>query len=441
MATRVIIVRHGESTYNVAKRVQGHIDDASVLTDKGLMMGTQVGQALADVRFDAVYASPLKRVAQTAAAIVGQWDQPITIQSDDRIKEVNLVAWEGLTFAEVEQQHPGAYEDWRQHPKQLKMQRPDGTDFYPIADLYDRAQAFWPDVILANAGKTILVVGHSGINRALITTAIGLGPASYQTFDQSNCGISVLNFTAGLGDAVQLESINLTAHLGESIPPMRKKQAIRLLLVRHGETQWNREGRFQGQIDIPLNDNGRVQAAQAGEFLKTVAIDAAITSSMSRPRETAELILKHHPNVQLQTTETLWEISHGLWEGKLEAEIEAGYPGLLQEWQTTPETVQMPEGENLDDVWRRAVEGWSAIVQAAKPGTTTLVVAHDAINKAILCYLAGLPAASFWNFKQGNGAVSVIDYNYGRDAAPMIRAANITSHLGGVLDKTAAGAL
>jgi phosphoserine phosphatase len=92
-------------------------------------------------------------------------------------------------------------------------------------------------------------------------------------------------------------------------------------------------------------------------------------------------------------------------------------------------------------VWRRAVEGWSAIVQAAKPGTTTLVVAHDAINKAILCYLAGLPAASFWNFKQGNGAVSVIDYNYGRDAAPMIRAANITSHLGGVLDRTAAGAL
>jgi phosphoserine phosphatase len=441
VATRVIIVRHGESTYNVAKRVQGHIDDASQLTDQGLTMGAQVGEALADVRFDAVYASPLKRVAQTAAAIVAQLDQLPMIQSDDRIKEVNLVEWEGLTFAEVEQQHPGAYENWRQHPDQLKMQRSDGTAFYPITDLYDRAKAFWQAVIPANAGKTILVVGHSGINRALITTAIGLGPASYQTFDQSNCCISVLNFAGGFGDPVQLESINLTAHLGEAIPKLRNDQAIRLLLVRHGETQWNREGRFQGQIDIPLNDNGRVQASQAGEFLKTVSIDAAVTSSMSRPKETAELILKHHPHVQLQTTEILWEISHGLWEGKLESEIEAGYPGLLQEWQTKPETVQMPEGENLDDVWRRAVEGWSAIVQAAKPGTTTLVVAHDAINKAILCYLAGLPAASFWNFKQGNGAVSVIDYNYGPDAPPMIRAANITSHLGGVLDKTAAGAL
>jgi phosphoserine phosphatase len=114
---------------------------------------------------------------------------------------------------------------------------------------------------------------------------------------------------------------------------------------------------------------------------------------------------------------------------------------LLKEWQTQPEKVQMPEGENLDDVWQRAVAGWDGIVQAAKPGTTTLVVAHDAINKAILCYLAGLGPESFWNFKQGNGAVSVIDYNHGPTEPPMLRALNITVHLGGVLDKTAAGAL
>jgi phosphoserine phosphatase len=446
VATRVIIVRHGESTYNVAKRVQGHIDDLSQLTDRGIAMATQVGQALQDMTFDRAYASPLKRAYHTAETILAQLqlvqlDQVPPLQADDRIKEVNLINWEGMTFDAVTAQYPDAYKNWRQQPERLKMRRSDGTDFYPIADLYDRATAFWQSVIPANPDKTILVVGHSGINRALITTAIGLGPASYQTFDQSNCCISVLNFAGGFGDPVQLESINLTAHLGQAIPSMRNNQAIRLLLVRHGETQWNREGRFQGQIDIPLNDNGRVQASQAGVLLADAAIDAAVTSSMSRPKETAELILKHHPNVQLQTTEILWEISHGLWEGKLESEIEAGYPGLLQEWQTQPETVQMPEGENLDDVWRRAVEGWSAIVQAAQPGTTTLVVAHDAINKAILCYLAGLPAAAFWNFKQGNGAVSVIDYNYGPDAAPMIRAANITSHLGGVLDRTAAGAL
>jgi phosphoserine phosphatase len=442
LATRVIIIRHGESTYNVAKRVQGHLDDQSVLTPTGQTMAQQVGQALTSIRFDAAYSSPLKRAHHTAELILSQLENPPRLTPDPRIKEINIPAWEGLTFAAVESQYPEEYQNWRRQPEQLVMTHKDGSGkFYPIADLYDRAQQFWQSTIPQHPDQTILVVGHSGINRALITTAIGLGAESYQRIDQSNCCISVLNFSNGFGDPVQLESINITAHLGQPIPKMRNDQAIRLLLVRHGETQWNREGRFQGQIDIPLNDNGRIQGAQAGEFLKDSSIDAAITSSMLRPKETAELILKHHPQVALQTTETLWEISHGLWEGKLESEIEVGYPGLLQQWQTQPETVQMPEGENLDDVWRRAVAGWDAIVATAKPGTTTLVVAHDAINKAILCYLAGLGPKSFWNFKQGNGAVSVIDYNYGPTAAPMLRAANITVHLGGVLDKTAAGAL
>jgi phosphoserine phosphatase len=437
LSTRVIIVRHGESTYNVAQRVQGHIDDQSLLTAKGEAMAVQVGEALKGMKFDAAYASPLKRAYQTGQGILAQLDQPPHLTPDPRIKEINLVAWEGLTFDQVMTQFPEDYKNWREQPEKLRMTR-EGSEFSPIGDLYDRATQFWQEILPQHADQTILLVGHSGINRALIGTAIGLGPEAYQRFDQSNCCINVLNFT---GSQVQLESINITAHLGQPIPKMRNDQAIRLLLVRHGETQWNKEGRFQGQIDVPLNDNGRVQGAQAGEFLKDVPIDDAITSSMLRPKETAELILKHHPQVTLQTTDTLWEISHGLWEGKFESEIEAGYPGLLEQWQTQPETVQMPEGENLDDVWQRAVAAWGAIVAQAKPGTTTLVVAHDAINKAILCYLAGLTTQSFWSFKQGNGAVSVIDYNYGGDAAPMIRAANITVHLGGVLDRTAAGAL
>jgi probable phosphoglycerate mutase len=408
-------------------------------------MATQVGQALRGINFDIAYASPLKRAYTTAEGVIAQLDNPPTLKADPTIKEVNLVEWEGMSFDDVIEQYPEQYQYWRKQPELLRMQRKNeagqDAEFSPIADLYDRAQQFWQTVIPQHKGQTLLVVGHSGINRALICSAIGLGPESYQRFDQSNCCISVLNFSGDFGDTVQLESMNITAHLGQAIPKMRDDKAIRLLLVRHGETQWNREGRFQGQIDIPLNDNGRLQASQAGEFLKDTRIDAAVTSSMARPKETAELILKHHPSVTLQTTETLWEISHGLWEGKLESEIEAGYPGLLEQWQSQPETVQMPEGENLNDVWRRAVDGWRAIVQNAQPGTTTLVVAHDAINKAILCYLAGLGPKSFWNFKQGNGAVSVIDYNYGPDEAPMVRAANITAHLGGVLDQTAAGAL
>jgi len=68
-------------------------------------------------------------------------------------------------------------------------------------------------------------------------------------------------------------------------------------------------------------------------------------------------------------------------------------------------------------------------------------VAHDATNKTLLCHILGLPTDNFWNFRQGNGAVSVIDYPSGLNGVPVLQAMNITTHLGGVLDKTAAGAL
>ncbi|MBW4440426.1 MAG: histidine phosphatase family protein [Plectolyngbya sp. WJT66-NPBG17] len=441
MTTRVILVRHGESSYNVEKRAQGHCD-LSTLTEKGEKMATQVATALKDLKFDAVYSSPLQRANRTAELILAGLDHPPAPQITDDLKEINIQPWEGMLFTEVAEKYPEMYAHWHSEPHKVSMTLPDGSELVPVLDLYQQAERFWRSILPQHPDQTILIVAHSGINRALINTAIGLEPADYQRFHISNCGISVLNFSGSFGEQVQIESLNVTSHLGETIPKLRPNhKGARLLLVRHGETEWNRQGRFQGQIDVPLNDNGRVQAGQAAEFLKSVQIDTAISSSMARPKETAEIILKYHSEIELKLRDDLREISHGLWEGKFESEIEADYPGLLHQWQQHPETVQMPEGENLQQVWDRAVAGWSAIVESAQPGETILVVAHDAINKAILCYVSGLTPAAFWSFKQGNGAVSVIDYPNGADATPLLMAMNITTHLGGVLDKTAAGAL
>jgi probable phosphoglycerate mutase len=105
----------------------------------------------------------------------------------------------------------------------------------------------------------------------------------------------------------------------------------------------------------------------------------------------------------------------------------------------------MPEGENLQQVWERAVAAWQEIVATytnSDSPQTGIVVAHDAINKVILCYLLGLKPDNFWNIKQGNGAVSVIDYPKGSEEQPVLQAINITTHLSdGILDRTAAGAL
>jgi phosphoserine phosphatase len=432
LATRVIIVRHGQSSYNAQKMIQGRCDE-SVLTEKGAADAQKVGATLRTLSFDAVYSSPLKRAKKTAEIILSYLPGSPELLTPSNLLEINLPLWEKLHKSDVKEKYSDDYRCWKETPHEFCMNIPtaEGTnEYFPVLALYEQAKQFWQEILPRHQGGTILIVAHNGINRCLITSALGISPARYHSIQQSNCGINVLNFAGGWGDLVQLESLNQTSHMGEPLPtPREGNRGLRLLLVRHGETEWNRVARFQGGIDVPLNDNGRKQAQQAAEFLKDVPIDFAIS-----------------PNVKLDLKEALREINHGLWEGKLESEIKQEYADLLHQWQTAPETVQMPEGENLQQVWDRAVACWNAIVESAEVSDTELktglVVAHDAINKVILCHVLGLSPASIWSIKQGNGAVTVVDYPDGLKKAPILQAMNITTHLsGGVLDKTAAGAL
>lgn len=449
MATRVIIVRHGQSSYNALKMIQGRCDE-SVLTEKGTADAHQVGAALSSLRFDAVYSSPLQRAKTTAEVILPYLPGSPELLTPTSLLEIDLPLWEKLHKEAVKDKFSEDYRCWKERPHEFCMTIPtaEGTkEHFPVLALYEQAKQFWQEILPRHSGGTILIVAHNGINRCLLASALGISPALYHSIQQSNCGINVLNFVGGWGELVQLESLNQTSHMGDALPtPREGNRGLRLLLVRHGETEWNRVARFQGGIDVPLNENGRKQAQQAAEFLKDIPIDFAVSSPMLRPKETAELILKNHPNIKLELQEKLKEINHGLWEGKLESEIKQEYADLLHQWQIAPETVQMPEGENLQQVWDRAIACWDAIIEAAGVSDTELktglVVAHDAINKVILCHVLGLSPASIWSIKQGNGAVTVIDYPHGLKKPPILQAMNITTHLsGGVLDQTAAGAL
>ena len=448
LTTRVIIVRHGQSSYNTERRIQGR-SDASILTEKGCFDSRKVGAALSHLSFAAIYTSPLQRAKQTAEVILSSLppdSHPSLVQTSAQLMEIDLPLWEGMLLQEVREKFSQDYRIWQERPHELRMLvTPGAREHLPVPSLYEQARQFWQETLPRHSGETVLLVGHNGINRALISTALGISPARYHSLQQSNCGISVLNFAGGLGQPVQLESLNQTGHLGEILPSLRPNhQGQRILLVRHGETDWNRQTRFQGRIDVPLNDNGRAQSQKAAELLKDVSIDFAVSSPMLRPKETAQIILQDHPSVALELQEGLREISHGLWEGKLEAEIEQMYPGELRRWREEPASVQMPEGENLPQVWERSVAAWQSILASVANQTpkTGLVVAHDATNKALLCHVLGLTPEHFWNFRQGNGAVSVIDYPQGLSGLPVLQAMNITTHLGGgVLDRTAAGAL
>ncbi len=446
MPLRLVLVRHGLSSFNREHRIQGR-DDLSTLTEDGAAQARAVGRSLAELSFDAAYSSPLRRAHDTASLILSEQRSAPPLERNDDLLEIDLTPWTGLLRSELRERFPEQERLWREAPHTLELSRADGSSYRPLPELMEQAGRFCAgllqrhrDAVDGERQATVLVVAHNGILRCLLLSLLGLEASGFRRLRLENASISVLNLSGG-GErpAVQLESINGTTHLEDGLP--RRVSGPRLVLVRHGETDWNREGRFQGQIDIPLNSNGRAQAEAASRFLAEVPIDRAYTSAMARPRQTAEAILAQHPGVPLTSTTGLLEIGHGLWEGRLEREIAEGWPQLLTDWKERPQTVQMPQGETVHDVWQRSLDTWNRIAAGLDERETALVVAHDAVNKTILCALLGLGPEAIWAIKQGNGGVTVIDYPDGAGGEPVVTCLNLTGHLGGVLDRTAAGAL
>jgi phosphoserine phosphatase len=205
----------------------------------------------------------------------------------------------------------------------------------------------------------------------------------------------------------------------------KKSPMTRFILVRHGETIWNFEGRYQGQIDTPLSPAGNKQGHLVAEALKNVPIDVAYASPLSRSFETATMCANLH-GLEVNKDERLLEINHGKWEGLFASDIEGLYPDLLERWRTTVVDCQMPDGECIEDVRKRAMVAFNEYVEKHK-GQTVLVVAHDAVNKAVLCDILEMDQSHFWQMKQDNTCINVFEYDQGKWRLVLM---NSTVHLG-----------
>jgi phosphoserine phosphatase len=283
LSTRVILVRHGRSTFNEQGRYQGS-SDVATLTEKGKVTAWQTAAALMDLPIDAIYASPLGRVKQTLyemMTIMGDTAGLRPIELLDHLREIDMPAWEGLSFQQVKEQLSEDYICWKQRPHELQMYRPDRSICFPVLDLYQRAQEFWQTVLPRHRGQTFLVVSHGGTNHALISTALGISPEHHHTIQQSNCGISVLEFPMGTQQA-QLRAVNLTEHLGETLPKLKEgKKGLRLLLV-------------------PCTEGADYEAIAT--LLQAIPIDFSLNIASEPSQQAIAQILHHHPTaVQFQT--------------------------------------------------------------------------------------------------------------------------------------------
>ncbi len=442
MSVRLVLVRHGLSSFNEKGLVQGRTDD-SYLTDKGYEQAFKSGEALSGINFDRVYSSPLVRAAETAKAIQKKLKGKHDIIYDQNLLEVNLSSWSGLTINEIKKKYPENYLIWKNDPENLKLDNNDNLTYEPIKELYDQANEFI-DNILKIYSETdeanILIIGHNAILRCLILSLIGRPKKGFRKIKLDNASLSILNIIKKRNSyKTQLECLNQTSHLNKNIPDQIGDS--RIFLVRHGETNWNKEGRFQGQINIPLNNNGKDQANKASKYLKEISFNKAFSSSMDRPYETAKIILQNNSDLEITKIKKLIEIGHGLWEGKLENEIKKQWPELLKNWHEKPEEVRMPEGETIKEVSERSVKAWEEICLDQKNKDLTLLVAHDAVNKTLICNILGINFSNIWMIKQGNGGITIIDIFNDPQKDNVISALNITTHLGGIIDSTASGAL
>ena len=159
-----------------------------------------------------------------------------------------------------------------------------------------------------------------------------------------------------------------------------------LLIVRHGETDWNAEFRFQGHADTPLNETGRAQARALAEELADVQADAIYSSDLSRARETAE-ILGERLGVPVTPLRELREIDVGSWQGLTRDEIDARYPGAYAAWRQGE--TGWAGGETYDGLAERILPALRKVARE-HPRGRVLIVAHGGTIRALRAHVAGV---------------------------------------------------
>ncbi len=201
---------------------------------------------------------------------------------------------------------------------------------------------------------------------------------------------------------------------------------MRLIIVRHGESEWNRIHRYQGQLDAPLSDLGLRQARALGERLRGEQLDQIYTSPLQRAARTAEAIAENHPSVPFAYADALLEIHHGEWQGKFAEEIRTEYAAGLEEWRQHPTRSQMPGGESFSNILKRTLDFKEQLVAEHKD-QTVLVSSHDVVVKILVADALGMNMDRINRIWVTNASISVIEY--GADL-PYLVSLSEACHLG-----------
>jgi broad specificity phosphatase PhoE len=202
MATRVFLLRHGETCANIEQRYQGKTQ--SELSELGISEAKELSKFLSKERFSAVYSSTLTRSFHTARIIAAAHELEV-IQVKDLI-ERDYGVWENMTFDEIRKKYPSMYSRWLSDPGKTKITKAESLDA-----LQKRGVAAIDKIVKSNLNKTVCVVGHGGMNRAILFHYMNIGLNNFWRIKQDNCCVNIIEF-----DKIPMITLlNSTAFLGE----------------------------------------------------------------------------------------------------------------------------------------------------------------------------------------------------------------------------------
>lgn len=213
----------------------------------------------------------------------------------------------------------------------------------------------------------------------------------------------------------------------------------RVILVRHGATEWNRDHRFQGHHDVPLAELGRQQAERIAYRLRKERMTSVYASDLQRTRQTAEVVAAAG-DTPLETTSQLREMSFGVWEGLTAKEIQKTYATEWKAWVDDPVHVCPSGGESLEQMAGRVTNFFQAALESVQQentaggrrtrGPTLLFVGHGGTLRALLTHLLEIPLERYWRFAIRPGSISILDlYPEGAIASTI----GETAHLEGLV--------
>jgi phosphoserine phosphatase len=169
-----------------------------------------------------------------------------------------------------------------------------------------------------------------------------------------------------------------------------------IILVRHGDTDWNVEEIFRGRADIELNETGIKQARLLAKHFESVPIEAVYSSPLKRAWETAKIIAGFR-NIDITLCQELIDFDYGEWQGLSHRTVKEKHETLYAEWLQNPHLVKMSRGESLDDVGRRALSVVNQVI--INHQGVVVLVSHRVVHKVIICALLGLDNSHFWNIR------------------------------------------